>query len=416
MRSVTDEQITDAYAYMMRVARRFASRAPTSVTADDLVSIGAESLMRQANGFKPEAGREPLRNFWVYAKRGIVGEMREHIGIAIREQNESAGSFQEADKIEALELQATARRGRPVGAKAEPRKTLSMALFGTEDGDLTVARNLLKRLPKRKRMIMALYYDSGLTDLDIARRFETSPDSIRSIRQRTLCAVRCKVMPAEEARTFCKVKHNCGSEVSVYTSKRNLEMHVTLRSTPFVPIFMFVCPKLEMKFWSRVEVKGDDECWPWLAGRGGRKGRAGRYSFVGRNFVAARVSFVLQHNREVAEGCEVSHVCFNALCVNPVHLKESPHQPIMENAALHGIVGGVPPKSKRKGAQVPNAILNDESVARARLLRAKEKLAYEDICIKLGYAGHRATMRDAVIGKSWRHVPTPAVEVERRFL
>lgn len=77
------------------------------------------------------------------------------------------------------------------------------------------------------------------------------------------------------------------------------------------------------RFWAKVERRGPDECWPWLAGtdRGwgvfGRK-RDGRWV----KDYAHRIAYELAHGRPPVD--TIDHLCRNRACVNPAHLEDVP--------------------------------------------------------------------------------------------
>jgi HNH endonuclease len=77
------------------------------------------------------------------------------------------------------------------------------------------------------------------------------------------------------------------------------------------------------RFWPKVDVRGSDECWPWLAARNGQ----GYGQFVvptgtsrGVLTPAPRVAWELAHGRRAGVRM-VRHTCDNPLCCNPVHLR-----------------------------------------------------------------------------------------------
>jgi hypothetical protein len=87
----------------------------------------------------------------------------------------------------------------------------------------------------------------------------------------------------------------------------------------------------EERFWPKVERRGDDECWPWLAHRN-REGY-GKFNFNGEMGLAHRFAYELLvgpipsglvldhvcHNRD--SGCTAGDMCPHRACVNPAHLE-----------------------------------------------------------------------------------------------
>jgi hypothetical protein len=80
-------------------------------------------------------------------------------------------------------------------------------------------------------------------------------------------------------------------------------------------------PSLEQRFWSKVDRRGDDECWPWTAGRlpGSDYGQFWVAS-AGQNVGAHRVAYELLVG-PIPEGAYLDHLCRNHPCVNPAHLE-----------------------------------------------------------------------------------------------
>lgn len=78
---------------------------------------------------------------------------------------------------------------------------------------------------------------------------------------------------------------------------------------------------VDERFWEKVDTRGSDECWPWLA----QKNKAGYGSFKmpgrdGRRTTAHRMAYVLAGGA-IPEGWYVDHLCRNPSCCNPEHLE-----------------------------------------------------------------------------------------------
>ncbi len=70
------------------------------------------------------------------------------------------------------------------------------------------------------------------------------------------------------------------------------------------------------RFWEKVIVKSDDECWPWKAFA--NKGY-GRFKLDGSQKQAHRVAYLLTFGA-FDKSLLVCHKCDNGLCCNPDHL------------------------------------------------------------------------------------------------
>jgi hypothetical protein len=73
-----------------------------------------------------------------------------------------------------------------------------------------------------------------------------------------------------------------------------------------------------VKFWSKVEIKGEDECWPWVGAR--RTDGYGVFRSNSHLSKAHRVAYYLAHKNDPVE-LVIDHTCFNKWCCNPKHLQ-----------------------------------------------------------------------------------------------
>ena len=78
---------------------------------------------------------------------------------------------------------------------------------------------------------------------------------------------------------------------------------------------------LKERFWSKVEVASDDDCWIWTGARdsSGYGSIRDEVENGGRRLVASRLSLIM-HSGEIREDMYAMHKCDNPPCVNPNHL------------------------------------------------------------------------------------------------
>ena len=80
----------------------------------------------------------------------------------------------------------------------------------------------------------------------------------------------------------------------------------------------FVSSPLESRFWVKVDIRGDDECWPWL-GASDQHGR-GQFWMDGRKHRSPRIAWSLRNGEPFPDHLHACHTCDNPPCCNPRHI------------------------------------------------------------------------------------------------
>ncbi len=72
------------------------------------------------------------------------------------------------------------------------------------------------------------------------------------------------------------------------------------------------------RFWMKVDKRGINECWPWLAHT--TSNGYGRFKLNNRLILAHRMAYEM-YKGPIPESLTLDHLCRNRICVNPAHLE-----------------------------------------------------------------------------------------------
>ena len=151
----------------------------------------------------------------------------------------------------------------------------------------------------------------------------------------------------------------------------------------------------QCRFWSKVKVGEDEECWPWTANKKGGYGKfkLGETSVSATRFLWGILHGPLPHSPRMGppELC-VLHSCDNPSCCNPSHLWTGTQADNMNDMVAKG-------RADNRGMKNGRAKLTEAEVFAIRLDRRE----YKDIAVDYG-------VQPSAIGKikrgySWNHLP-----------
>lgn len=147
------------------------------------------------------------------------------------------------------------------------------------------------------------------------------------------------------------------------------------------------------RFWTKVDIRGIDECWPWKGVR--YYTGYGCFRMYGHNRQAHRAAYELTYG-SIDPNLDCCHHCDNRPCCNPSHLVMWPTKKNIEDMIQKGR------HRPRKGEENGRCKLN-ESQVREILKMPEEGFVTEQVARDYGVSGF--AIYALRYGKSWKHIP-----------
>lgn len=153
------------------------------------------------------------------------------------------------------------------------------------------------------------------------------------------------------------------------------------------------------KFWTKIDQRGPDECWPWT-GRLIPQGYGAAW-FCGRPARAHRIAYELVRGPippgEGYHGTVVRHRCDNRPCCNPAHLELGTQADNVRDAIERGR------RADKRGERTGTSLLTESDVMNIRAAR-RRGIIWRVIALDYPHMSVGGVMQ-AGRGKRWPHLP-----------
>lgn len=185
----------------------------------------------------------------------------------------------------------------------------------------------------------------------------------------------------------------CGNKTNL-AEKTNSKRGIRL-GEPYCYLKGHASPRIsiETRFWSKVDMKGPDDCWEWQASKNERG--YGRFYNEDRMFPAHLVAWELT-NGPIHNGFHALHKCDNPPCCNPGHLFSGTQSDNMIDMVEKGR------DNPQRGEKSPNAKLKTEDVMNIRKIFQTSMVTKTHLANQYNVS---LSLIKAIIGyRAWKHL------------
>ena len=216
IRHYQDELAVKYLPAVKAMAYRLKERLPHSIEFDDLVSIGAEELIKLARRYD----KEQNDSFWGYGKTRVYGAMLDYLrsldivsranrrlikmideviaqymdehGVEPENTYIAAVLKEDEQKIKEVRRIAAIYNVLPLDDQLESDQKETLSQIEQEEL-IEKIMEVLETMPKRDQLIMQLYYFEELTYKEISQILDITPSRISQVHKRVITKIRDKI-------------------------------------------------------------------------------------------------------------------------------------------------------------------------------------------------------------------------------
>ena len=162
------------------------------------------------------------------------------------------------------------------------------------------------------------------------------------------------------------------------------------------------------RFWEKVDRRGPDDCWPWLAGTDGHGYGAFTVS-PGQQRAAHVVAYELATGKMLEAGIFGCHTCDNPPCCNPAHVfpgtpADNAHDRDAKGRTARGNAAGarLHPERLLRGSKHGRAKLTDADIPVIRRLYEERRMSQQAIADE--YNVSQVVISAVVRRVAWKHI------------